>query len=161
MVYNWGPVHHSAFALLFYFCTNSKNCVDCLFEIGIIYNVKLSFLEMLPAALAWMWYTTPQHFFRIHYRMFSTHLQFSLSLLSYMHFFFSSIQLSSSSELRWKICIHLPDMFKIRGTGYVFLATVALDFDPYVIYMQNNCTRRWYYIFGRAIELLTGKNKTV
>lgn len=38
-----------------------------------------------------------------------------------------------SHQLNYRVPLHLPDMFKIRGTVYVFLATVALDFDPDVI----------------------------
>lgn len=65
--------------------------------------------------------------------------------------FFSSIKLSSSSEFRWTNRRRWPDMFKIRGSVYVCLATGSLNFEPDVINMQNSCTRWWYYSFGRAI----------
>lgn len=49
----------------------------------------------------------------------------SITFVVYANFF--------SHQLNYRVPLHLPDMFKIRGTVYIFLATVALDFDPDVI----------------------------
>lgn len=54
----------------------------------------------------------------------------------------------------------IPDMFKICGTVYVFLATDALDFDLDVIYMQNNSREGDITFSGGQYNISCGK-KTV